>query len=318
MHMTHELDDALRPLTLELRHLRLVLAIHEQGSVTGAGSRLHLTQSALSHQLQEIEDRLQVQLFRRVRRRLVLSEAGERLLEAARRILGDVVALEDDLRDRAAERRGRLRLTTECYTVYEWLPPVLARFGRRFPGIDVHIVAEATARPLAAVLDGEVDLALVTRVPATAAVQATPLFTDELLLATAPRHRLAHRSHVKPKDLEPETLILYSEPAASFFYQQFLAGTDHAPRVVQQVGLTEAMLSMIRAGLGVGVFARWAIQADLQRRTLAGVRIGPRGLHREWRALRRRRETSAALDHFVDVLCAEAAASADRPRRRAG
>ena len=93
-------DDLLLPLHLELRHLRLVLAIAETGGVGRAGERLHLTQSALSHQLREIEHRLGVALFDRVRNRLVLTEAGARVLESARRVLADVVALESELLER--------------------------------------------------------------------------------------------------------------------------------------------------------------------------------------------------------------------------
>src|SRR5436190_16938842 len=89
------LADALRPIALELRHLRLVLAIEQEGGITRAGERLHLTQSALSHQLREIEVRLAVPLFLRVRKRLVLTDAGRKLLAAAQRLLGEVVELED-------------------------------------------------------------------------------------------------------------------------------------------------------------------------------------------------------------------------------
>jgi LysR family transcriptional regulator for metE and metH len=307
MHAHHE-GRLLQPLALELRHLRLVLAVHEQGGLTRAGERLHLSQSALSHQLQEIEARLGVQLFRRVRRRLVLSEAGERLLDCSRRVLGEVVALEDEIRVSAAEGQGRLRLTTECYTVYDWLPSVLRRFARRYPSVEVQVVAEATSRAVDAVVAGEVDLALVTRAPA-GGIHVQALFEDELCLVTAPGHRLAGRSHVKPRDLDPETLVLYSPPASSGFYQQFLAGSGHTPRKVMQVGLTEAMLSMIKAGLGIGVFARWAVRGELSRGTLAAVRLGTRGLPREWKAVTRAREKRPAwLDHFVELLVADGAA----------
>src|ERR1051325_1413286 len=111
--------DPLRPVALELRHLRLVLAIEETGGITTAGERPHPTHSALSHQLKEIEARLGVPLFLRVKRRLVLTDAGRQVLALSRRLLGEVVELEEDLRGRAAGRRGVLRLTTECSTCYD-------------------------------------------------------------------------------------------------------------------------------------------------------------------------------------------------------
>ena len=123
--------DPLRPIALELRHLRLALAFDRSGGITRAGERLHLTQSALSHQLREIESRLGVPLFLRVKKRLVLTDAGRRVVEAASPLLEQVVGLEEELRGRAAGRRGVLRLTTECYTCYDWLPPLMQRFATR-------------------------------------------------------------------------------------------------------------------------------------------------------------------------------------------
>src|SRR5215207_9086071 len=108
-----------RPLPLEIRHLRLVVAITDEGNLTRAGERLNLTQSALSHQLKQIESSLGVLLFTRTKKRLVLTEAGEELVRRARCILTEIADLERDLGERASGRRGRLRLATQCYTCYE-------------------------------------------------------------------------------------------------------------------------------------------------------------------------------------------------------
>src|SRR5687768_15703999 len=103
-------------MNLEVRHLQLVEAITDAGSVTRAAERLHVTQSALSHQLREIETRLRTPLFLRVNRRLVLSPAGERLLTSARRVLGELRVVEDDIGRLAANQQGVIRVSTECYT----------------------------------------------------------------------------------------------------------------------------------------------------------------------------------------------------------
>src|SRR5688572_28778342 len=129
---------------IELRHLQLIDAITTEGSVTRAAERLNVTQSALSHQLREIEDRLGTPLFLRVNRRLALAPAGARLLISARRVLDDVRAAEEDIARLAANQDGVIRVSTACYTCYSWLPPLLAPFQRRFPHIDVEIVPEVT------------------------------------------------------------------------------------------------------------------------------------------------------------------------------
>src|SRR5215813_12091051 len=101
---------------LEVRHLRLIRAIAEEGSVTRAGSRLYLTQSALSHQLRDAEEKLGAQLFTRVNKRMILTPAGERLLKLARTVLDEMGRAEEEIRQIALHREGLLRLSTECYT----------------------------------------------------------------------------------------------------------------------------------------------------------------------------------------------------------
>ena len=310
--------DPLRPIALELRHLRLVLAIEETGGITLAGERLHLTQSALSHQLKEIEARLGVPLFLRVKKRLVLTDAGRQVLAVSRRLLGEVVELEEDLRGRAAGRRGVLRLTTECYTCYDWLPPVLKRFEKRFPEVEVRIAVDSTRRPLDALVEGEVDLGMVTAPVARKELQSRPLFEDELLLVVAAGHPLATRRYVRPQDLAGERLLLYSTPEESKFYQQFFARHGIEPREVVAVQLTEAMLSMVKAGLGVAPFAGWAIERELRKGDVVGVRLGQRGLQRTWvAATRRMARPPAYLAELADLVAAHAAPSRFEERRLA-
>src|SRR5499427_10269537 len=141
---------------LEVRHLRLVAAVADCGSLTRAGDRLHLTQSALSHQLPDIESRLGAALFLRVGKRLVLTPAGERLLSSARDVLERLERTERDIREMGRSRAGLLRLTTECYTCYHWLPPLLMHYRRRFPRVEVRIDVDATHHPVEMLLAGKI------------------------------------------------------------------------------------------------------------------------------------------------------------------
>src|SRR5438270_13785153 len=117
---------------LDMRHHELLVAIAEEGSLTGATRRLHLSTSALSHQLRDAEERLGTPLFQRRHRRLLLTAAGEHFVDGARRVLAEVHAA-----TRSAAARGLprdlLRLSTECYTCYGWLAPVMGLFSSRHP-----------------------------------------------------------------------------------------------------------------------------------------------------------------------------------------
>ncbi|HYK04713.1 MAG TPA: LysR family transcriptional regulator [Thermoanaerobaculia bacterium] len=299
-----------RPVPLEVRHLRLVVAIVEEGGLSRAGERLNLTQSALSHQLRQVEESLGVSLFTRAKKRLVLTPAGEELVERARRILADIVDLERDLRERASGYRGKLRLATHCYTLYEWLPPLLKRFYRTHPNVDVEIIADATADPLAALRQGQIDLAIISSHPDEPDVTTFELFRDELLLLVPPSHRFAQRSYVTAKDFTDEHLLLYSAPSDNHFYQSYLARSAAPPRKVTMIKLTEAILSMVRAGLGVTVAARWAVADELRTGRLVGVRIGSEGFFREWSAAVRASQRAVLPHYFADFVDLVARAAA--------
>src|SRR4030095_5593455 len=120
-------------LHLEVRHLKRVETVAKEGGLTRAANRLHVTQSALSHQLRDIEDKLGTPLFLTLNKKMLLAQAGERLLGAAPSVLDGMHRVEKDIRQIALHREGILRISTECYTCYHWLPPVLKPFNREFP-----------------------------------------------------------------------------------------------------------------------------------------------------------------------------------------
>lgn len=303
--------------SLEIRHLALVDAIAATGSVTRAADTLHLTQSALSHQLRDIETRLAVPLFLRLGRRMVLTPAGERVLAASRRVLDEINRAEDDLRQIAQHGKGVLRLCSQCNTGYHWLPPLLEDFHRRHPGIDVQIVVNATDRPHDALLEGQIDLAFVTDEPDDSRIATAPLFKDELVAVVAPGHPFSTRRHVEPKDFAGLHLLLYSSARrGGNSIRNVVERAGVEPARVSQVPLTEAILELVRAGQGVGVMASWAIEPAVTSRAVRAVRIGRRGVHRSWSAawLKSRGEPKWQRD-FVTLLAARALpARARRPR----
>src|ERR1700674_3781434 len=145
---------------LEVRHLKLVRSVNAHGSLTRAGAELHLTQSALSHQLRDIELRLGSALFLRVGKRMVLTPAGEQLLRTAVEVLATIERTEEAIRRLAVAGGGVLRISTECYTCYHWLPSLLKEYRHAHRRVEIQVVAEATHDPLPYVLDGRLDLAI--------------------------------------------------------------------------------------------------------------------------------------------------------------
>jgi LysR family transcriptional regulator for metE and metH len=270
---------------LEVRHLKLVRAVAAFGGLTRAGRELHLTQSALSHQLRDVETRLGTPIFLRVGKRMVLTSAGERLLRSADEILGTLERTEDAIRLLAGGRGGRLRVSTGVYTQYHWLPFVVRRFRTACPQVDVQIVAGAGRDVVDLLVDGSIDLGIVDRPVEDARLVARQLFDDELVAVVEPAHRLASKRFAEPEDFEDETLLLDAPVESHAVYQQFFAPAGVRLASILLADQTSAMLELVRAGLGVAILARWAVQPLVRRGILQTVRLAPAGQLRHWNAL---------------------------------
>jgi len=290
---------------LEIRHLKLVAAIAETGSVTLAGNRLHLTQSALSHQLRDAEEQLGVPLFERRNRRMALTAAGERLLQSARTVLDELARAEKEIHECNGNgaAKGVLRLSTECYTVYHWLPPRLKLFQHKFPAVDFQLVIEATDSPFEALLEGKLDLAIVCDPIRNRKIRYTPLFEDEVVIIVPPEHRLAGKRFVAPEEFAVENLILFPPKEDSTMLNRFLAPAGISPRKIQEVTLTDVIIEMVRGGLGVAALAKWAVLPQLDSGALVGLSLTEQGFRRTWSAAQlREAKTPAYVEEFIRVL----------------
>lgn len=288
---------------LDIRHLKLIVAVTEERSVTRAGERLHLTQSALSHQLRDIEERLGAPLFLRLNKRMIPTQAGERLLVSARQVLQELKQAEDEVAQMAAHRRGILRLSTECYTCYHWLPEKLKEFNRRFPDVEVKIIVEATRQPLSALLEGKLDLAIVSSTRRDRRLLYKPLFKDEIVAIMPPDHPLAARPYLRARDFAEQHLFLYVAPKDSDLFQRFLNPAGVTPARFSQVQLTEAIFEMVKAGLGISTMARWAVAEQLKIGKLVARPLAKNGLHRQWSAALLKSDfIPAYIPEFVALL----------------
>jgi LysR family transcriptional regulator, regulator for metE and metH len=270
--------------TLEARDLRLVQAIAEHGGATRASKQLHLSQSAISHQLRGLEDRLGVPLFRREGRRLSITAAGERLVQLSHEVLGSLLQAELELKRGLVQERSKLRVATQCYTAYHWLPRALTALMSEHPEVDLVLTSEVLGDATHALNDKEVDLALCIAPPKRGSFSSVPLFKDELVLAVPRGHRLASKRFVEGRDLKGETLIqnnvsaVERERVARVLFGS--AGAQLA-RVVH-LPVAEAVLDLVQAGLGVSILAGFTLGARAQRGDVVPVRLTSHGIRRQW------------------------------------
>jgi len=289
---------------LDLRHLELISAIVDEGSVTKAGERLHLTQSALSCQLKEAEKRLGTLLFRRLGRRMVLTPAGERLLRASRIALREIDEAEREIRTMSAAAPPPVRLATECFTCYTWLPSLLQRLHRRAPDIEVSIAAEYTRSSVPALLKGDLDVAIITANNADRRLQLTPLFVDEMIAAVPIRHHLASRKWIEARDLAPEHVVTFDAPRENLtLFTDIMDPAGLKPGRHTRMQLSEAMIELVKAGIAIAIMPRWVVASHSAASQMRLVRLTRKGIRRQWSAATlRTRNLPQHIQEFTSVL----------------
>lgn len=197
---------------LEIRHLRTLIALAESGSVSRAAERLHLTQSALSHQLRALESHYGLAVVRRKGQTVALSEAGERLLELAHKVVADIQTAERDLERIKGRAAGTLRIALECHTCFDWLMPVMDAFRQRWPEVELDLVSGFHADPLALLKEGRADVVIGSERKPRQGVVFAPLFRFEILAVLPVDHPLRSRKWLEAKDFADQTLITYPVP----------------------------------------------------------------------------------------------------------
>mgnify|MGYP000290544380 CR=1 FL=1 len=149
---------------LDLRQLRTLAAIRDTGSLAAAAERLHLTQSALSHQLKDLESDLDLALLVRKTRPPRFTKAGERLLALADQVLPAIREAERDIMRISGGQAGRLILAIECHSCFDWLMPLLNQYRQQYPDVDLDFVSGFESNPHELLQNAEFDL-LITADP---------------------------------------------------------------------------------------------------------------------------------------------------------
>ena len=248
-------------LHIDLKHLRAVKMIHEAGGLARAADLLHLTQSALSHQVKGLEDQVGVELFVRRTKPLKLSPAGMRLLKLANRVLPEIAATEEEFRGLQQGKTGRLHIAIECHACFEWLFPVLESFRKAWPDVDVDIRPGLAFDAMPALMREEVDLVVSSDPEERDGVTFSPLFDYDAVFLAAATHPLAAKDHVEAEDFRDELLITYPvERARLDVFSQLLMPAKVEPRTIRQVELTAVILLLVASNRGVAVLPDWVVR----------------------------------------------------------
>ncbi|MBK4216529.1 LysR family transcriptional regulator [Paracoccus caeni] len=266
---------------LELRHLRTVHAIHEQGGLARAADVLNITQSALSHQIKALEQQAGVELFVRRAKPMRLSPAGMRLLRLAEQVLPLVGATEAEFKGVEQGRIGRLHIAMECHACFDWLLPVLDIFRRTWPEVDVDIRQRLAFGALPALMRQEVDMVISSDPDEMAGIAYQPLFDYAPTMVVPAGHPLVEKGFVEPQDLARETLITYPMDRARLdVFSQFLIPAGVEPAQRRTVELTDVALMLVASGRGVAVMPDWVLRRQSANPELSMLPLGRGGILR--------------------------------------
>ncbi|MDZ7670176.1 MAG: LysR family transcriptional regulator [Gammaproteobacteria bacterium] len=288
---------------VELRHLRTLVALRDTGSLVEAAERVFLTQSALSHQLKDLETRLGCSLFIRKTRPVRFTTSGQRLLKLADEVLPLVHGAERDLARLAGGEAGRIFMAIECHSCFEWLLPAIDRYREAWSDVELDIASGFHFAPLPALGRGDLDLVITADPIDDPGFAYLPLFSYEAQLAVARDHRLAERPWIEPEDLTRETLISYPVDRERLdIFKQFLDPAGVEPGGIRNAELTTMMVQLVASGRGVVCLPNWALHEYRQRDYVLVKSLGEEGVWPTlYAAVRRDQQAAPFIQGFVEV-----------------
>lgn len=288
---------------IELKHLRTLVSLRDSGSLTSTATALHLTQSALSHQIKDLETRIGGPLFLRKTRPVKFTSEGEILLKLADEILPKLARAENDLASLKEDVNGRLHMAIECHSCFQWLMPALREYQLAWPSVTLDFSSGFGFEPLPALLAGELDLVITSDILPRSEVHYEPLFDFEMRLITSTTHPLAGKSVIEPEDLASQTMLTYPVQKQRLdVVKHFLQPASVEPAKWKQADNTLMLVQMVSAGLGVAALPNWAISEFSRQGLIISKPLG-KGL---WRRLFAATRHSEKDRHYLQAFFATA------------
>ncbi|MGC2625975.1 MAG: LysR family transcriptional regulator [Candidatus Udaeobacter sp.] len=246
-----------------MHQLRYVVAVSRAGNFSRAAAQCHVSQPSLSQQILKLEEELGERLFDRMKREAKLTPHGEAFLPRAIKILEEVDAAKREASDAHGLLRGRLIIGVLPTIAPYLLPQALAEFAGKFPGVEIVVHEDTTARLLKLAQAYEIDFALASRPIQDPRMEVKDLFTEELRLALPRGHRLTRKRTVRVADIEKEPFIVMQEGhCLGDQVLNFCERRDLKPRVNFRSAQLETIQALVRSGVGISLVPAMAARGE--------------------------------------------------------
>ncbi|MDD4915164.1 MAG: LysR family transcriptional regulator [Methylococcales bacterium] len=259
---------------MELIHFRILLALKRLGTLNAAAESLHLTQSALSHQMKNLEQRLGIVLWRKQGRTLVLTQAGKYLSEVGESVIATVDSAAQHLALLAVGKTGKLTIGIDCHACYEWFRNILQPYLRAWPDLAIEVTSRYRFNSFEAIQQYKLDTVLTSDPVDNGILNYQALFDFELVLIVAGQHPLAGLGFIDPGDLRQETVLTYPvERERLDMFRKVLQPAGIEPQAHISVEETDIMLQLAAAGRGVCLLPEWLLADKTRKFGLTSLRF---------------------------------------------
>ena len=286
---------------MEIKHFRLIKTIVEEGNIARSYDKLFLTQSALSHQLKDLETQLGFVIFLRSRSKWKLTEEGQELYNIGIKILNDLETGFNKIDLLRLGSTGVIKLSTECYSFYQGLPTIIQKMGLLYPDIKVDLILEATHQPISKLLSNEIDIAIVTEKIPNDALIYKEVREDEIFAILHKENPLNDLDFLEASHFSKIHLIIHSFPLETVsIFQYLLKPNKITPFKISAIPLTEVALEMVNANMGIICMPQWALASFRISNQICIKPIGMNGLKRtHYLAIRKSDAHKKYIKEFV-------------------
>jgi LysR family cyn operon transcriptional activator len=289
---------------MEISQLRTFRTVAETLNFTRTAERLHMTQSAVSHQIKALEEELGEPLFIRAKRGVKLSQAGQVALEYAERILEDVETLRERVSGEKGEPQGRVRVAAATQAFVHLFAPLFESFMRSHSGIEVSFRTTAsTEETVADILNGIADVGFASLPVYSPALQSVEVFEDELVVVLSHKHPYAGKKTITIMEIEKERLILFERGASiRRATDDFFKRLRIKPELSMESNDTYFIKRMVEHGMGISLLPSWAVRDEVQAGKLAKLKIEGYPLNRSVAMVSLGRFQSSPTRAFVNFI----------------
>jgi len=281
---------------IELKHLRTLQALRNTGSLAAAAAQLHQTQSALSHQFSDLEQRLGFRLFVRKSQPLRFTPQGEIMLQLAEQVLPQI---QQALQACHEPQQTSLRISIECHSCIQWLTPALDAFHKNWPQVLMDFKSGVTFDPQPALQQGELDIVLTSDILPRSGLHYSPMFDFEVRLVLAPDHPLAKKAVITPEDLSSEILMIYPVQRQRLdIWRHFLQPAGVSP-ALKNVDNTLLLIQMVSAHMGIAALPHWVVESFEKQGLVVTKTLGDGLWSRLYAAVRDGEQRQAVTEAFI-------------------